>query len=62
MIDLVMYTRHDLPQQLLTQIHYFILRRSRDENYFSLEHSHPIGPFTLGHIRLLEGNQIDSLR
>ena len=60
-IDLLTYTRHDLPQQLLTWIQYFLLGHSRDGEYFSLEHSHPIGFFTLGHIHLLEGGQIDSL-
>ena len=61
-IDLLTYTKHDLPQQLLTWIQYFLLGHSRDGEYFSLEHNHPIGSFTLGHIHLLEGNQIDSLR
>ena len=61
MIDLLTYITHGPPQKLLTQIHYFILGHSRDEEHFSLEHSDPIGSFTLGHIRLLEGDQIDSL-
>ena len=46
---------------LLTWIHYFTLGHSRDGEYFSWEHSHPIGSCTLGHVHLLEGDQIGSL-
>ena len=60
-MDLLTYTRHGLPQQLLTQKHYFTLGHSQDGEYFLLEHSHPVGSFTLGRIHLLEKDQIDSL-
>ena len=58
LIDLLTYTRHD-PSVVVDSN---ILRHSRDGEYFSLEHSRTIGSFTLGHIHLLEGDQIDSWR
>ena len=54
LIDLLTYTRHD-PSVVVDSD---ILRHSRDGEYFSLEHSCTIGSFTLGHIHLLEGDQL----
>ena len=56
LIDFLAYTRHD-PSVVVDSD---ILRHYRDGEYFSLEHSRTIGSFTLGHIHLLEGDQIDS--
>ena len=42
-------------------MHCFTLVYRRDGEYFSLEHSHPIRSCTLGHIHLLERDQIGSL-
>ena len=59
-IDLLICTRRGSFQQLLTRMHYFTLGYRRNGEYFSLEHSHHIESCTLGHIHLLEGDQIDS--
>ena len=56
LIDLLTYTRHD-PSVVVDSD---ILRNSRDGEYFSLEHNRTIRSFTLGHIHLLDGDQIDS--
>ena len=47
LIDLLTYTRHD-PSVVV------------DSDLFSLEHNRTIRSFTLGHIHLLDGDQIDS--
>ena len=56
-----MCTTHGPFQQLSTQMHCFTLGYRRVGEYFSLEHSHPIRSCTLGHIHLLERDQIGSL-